>query len=138
MDVFQLELTIQVEDLQRKLEKSERINEKYEPELNKWKLRNAFLKLMTCMWARRARKWAEGDLKKYQEQQAAITKAKERAKDPTHINIKKVLHGEQLVTPPEIPELNKRPILNVSDIRENDKCIRKLTQFIQGSTNTNL
>ena len=69
MDVFQLELTMQLEDLQRKLEKSERINEKFEPELNKWKLRNAFLKLNTCLWAGRARKWAEADLKKYHEQQ---------------------------------------------------------------------
>ena len=33
---------------------------------------------------------------------------------------------------------DKKPILHVSDIRENDKCIRKLTQFVQGSTNTNL
>ena len=59
MDVFQLELTMQLEELQRKLEKSERINEKFEPELNKWKLRNAFLKLNTCLWAGRAPKWAE-------------------------------------------------------------------------------
>ena len=127
-----------MEELQRKLEKSERINEKFEPELDKWKLRNAFLKLMTCLWAARARKWAEPELKKYHEQQQAIAKAEQKAKDPKNLNIKKVLHGEELINPPQIPMFDKKPILHVSDIRENDKCIRKLTQFVQGSTNTNL
>ena len=52
--------------------------------------------------------------------------------------MRKVLHGEELVEPPQIPEPDKKPLLHVSDIKENDKCIRKLTQFVQGSTNTNL
>ena len=28
--------------------------------------------------------------------------------------------------------------MNISDLRENDKCLRRMVQFIQGNTNTNV
>ena len=31
-----------------------------------------------------------------------------------------------------------KPVLHISDLRENDKCLRKMVQFIQGNTNTNV